>query len=55
VAFDTEKRAENNPYIELGPFAGDMTWVNWKTGSVQLLDRAFEMYGNPFFDECDLE
>ena len=55
VAFDTEKRAENNPYIELGPFSGDMQWVNWKTGAVRLLDKAYEQYGNPFFEECDLE
>ena len=55
VAFDTGKIAENDLSIELGPFNGNMTWINYKTGAVRTLNRVLELYGNPYFDECDLQ
>ena len=55
VAFDTGKIAENDLSIELGPYNGNMTWINYKTGAVRTLNRVLELYGNPYFDECDLQ
>ena len=54
VAFDTGKTTEDNPYIELGPFNGNMHWANYLPGATFLLNQTLKRWGNPYFDECDL-
>ena len=54
VAFDTGKTNEDNPYISLGPFNGNMHWANYLPGATHLLTQSLKRYGNPYFDECDI-
>ena len=54
VAFDTCKTNEDNPYISLGPFNGNMHWANYLPGATHLLTQSLKRYGNPYFDECDI-
>ena len=54
VAFDTGKTNEDNPYISLGPFNGNMNWANYLPGATHLLTQSLKRYGNPYFDECDI-
>lgn len=54
VAFDTGKTTEDNPYIHLGPFNGNMHWANYLPGATHLLTQSLKRYGNPYFEECDI-
>tara|TARA_B100000927_G_scaffold291486_1_gene293935 strand:- start:2422 stop:5853 length:3432 start_codon:yes stop_codon:yes gene_type:complete len=55
IAFDPGAISDVDNNIELAPIGGRLNYTNYLTGATILLDRSLDRFGNPYFEECDLE
>lgn len=52
IAFDPTQIQYNNDLVRLGPMKGTITVKNYSIGSAQVYAKAFNYFGNPYFESC---